>query len=91
MSRAQPALHVTLGPLTVTGSNFRAGESVTVIASVPPQTLTGRAVAAGNGSFVVQFASVMGAPHGLHVRAAGSEGSAAIYAPRVARLSPPTT
>jgi hypothetical protein len=48
-------------------------------------------VASTAGSFVVQFGEVEGTPNGLSVRASGSEGSAAIYAPRPARISPPTT
>jgi hypothetical protein len=89
-SRARPALHVTLHPLKVTGSNFRAGEHVTVIANAPPRTLTGGAVALEDGSFVVHFPSVEGVPRGLRVRAMGSEGDVAMYAPRVSRISPPT-
>ena len=50
-----------------------------------------RAVASGDGSFVVQFDEVEGTPRGLSVRASGSKGSAAMYAPRPARISPPTT
>jgi hypothetical protein len=49
-----------------------------------------RAVASSDGSFVVQLDEVEGTPSGLSVRASGSEGSAAIYAPRPARISPPT-
>jgi hypothetical protein len=84
-SRAQPALHVTLHPLKVTGSSFRTGERVTVIANVPPRVLTERAVASGDGSFVVHFPSVKGVPRGLRVRAMGSEGNVALYAPRASR------
>jgi hypothetical protein len=62
-----------------------------VLANVPPQMLTGRAVASNEGSFVVQFAAVTGTPRGLRVRATGSEGNAAIYAPSAARISPTTT
>jgi hypothetical protein len=87
----QPTLHVALHPLTVSGSSFRAGEHVTVIANVPPRMMSRRTVASSDGSFVVQFDEVEGTPHGLSVRASGSEGSAAIYAPRPARISPPTT
>jgi hypothetical protein len=86
-----PALHVRLRPLRVTGSNFLAGERVTVIANVPPGMVTGRAVASDDGSFVVDFASVESVPRGFHVRATGSKGSAAIYAPRAWRISPRTT
>jgi len=82
---------VTLHPLQVTGSNFGPGERVTVIANVPPRMLTERVVASTHGSFVVQFPAVTGTPRGLYVRAAGSEGRAAIYAPRGSRISPPTT
>jgi len=82
---------VTLDPLTVAGSGFQAGEHVTVTANVPPEMVGAQAVAADDGSFVVQFPSVMGIPRGLRVRAMGSEGGVAIYAPRVARISPPTT
>ena len=88
----RPALHVALHPLTVSGSSFRAGEQVTVIANLPPRRmLSRRAVASSDGSFVVQFDEVEDTPRGLSVRASGSEGSAAIYAPRPARISPPTT
>jgi hypothetical protein len=88
----RPALHVALHPLTVSGSSFRAGEQVTVIANVPPRRMVSRrAVASSDGSFVVQFDEVEGTPRGLSVRASGSEGSAAMYAPRPARISPPTT
>jgi hypothetical protein len=88
----RPALHVALHPLTVSGSSFRPGEQVTVIANVPPRRMVSRrAVASGDGSFVVQFDEVEGTPSGLSVRASGSEGSAAMYAPRPARISPPTT
>ena len=87
----RPALHVALHPLTVSGSSFVAGERVTVIAYVPPGMLSRRAVASSDGSFVVRFDEVEGTPHGLSVRASGSDGSAAIYAPRPARISPPTT
>lgn len=83
----RPALDVALHPLTVSGSSFRAGEHVTVIANVPPGMASRRAVASSEGSFVVTFDEVEGAPPGLHVRAAGSEGSAAMYAPRPARIS----
>ncbi len=86
----RPALHVALHPLTVSGSSFRAGEHVTVIANVPPRMVSRRAMASSDGSFVVQFDEVEGTPRGLRVRANGSEGSAAMYAPRPARLSPPT-
>ena len=85
----KPALQVTLDPLTVAGSNFLAGEHVTVIANVPPGVLTERTVASSDGSFVVQFPSVRGTPHGLRVRAMGSEGNAAIHTPRAAQISPP--
>ena len=87
----RPTLHVALHPLTVSGSGFRAGEHVTVIANVPPRIVSRRAVASGDGSFVVQFDEVEGTPRGLSVRASGSKGSAAMYAPRPARISPPTT
>jgi len=88
----RPALHVALHPLTVSGSSFVAGEHVTLIANVPPRRMVSRrAVASSDGSFVVQFDEVEGTPHGLSVRASGSEGSAAMYAPRPARISPPTT
>jgi hypothetical protein len=88
----RPALHVALHPLTVSGSSFCAGEQVTVIANVPPRRMVSRrAVASSDGSFVVQFDEVEGTPHGLSVRASGSEGSAAMYAPRPARISPPAT
>jgi hypothetical protein len=88
--RHRPTLHVALHPLTVSGTGFLAGEKVTVIANVPPRMLSRRAVAASDGSFVVQLDEVEGTPRGLSVRASGSEGSAAIYAPRPARISPPT-
>lgn len=87
----QPALEVTLHPLTVAGSHFHAGEHVTVLATVPPEVLSQRTVASSDGSFVVRFATVTGAPGGLTVRAMGSDGNAAIYAPRASRISPPTT
>jgi hypothetical protein len=88
----RPTLHVALHPLTVSGSGFRAGEHVTVIANVPPRRMVSRrAVASSDGSFVVQFDEVGGTPHGLSVRASGSKGSAAMYAPRPARISPPPT
>ena len=86
-SRARPALHITLHPLRVAGSNFRAGEHVTVIVNMPPGMLTGRGLAAEDGSFVVDFPRVEDVPRGLRVRATGSEGSAAIYAPRPSRTS----
>jgi hypothetical protein len=87
----RPTLHVALHPLTVSGTGFRAGEHVTVIANVAPRRMVSRrAVAARDGSFVAQFDEVEGTPSGLSVRASGSEGSAAIYAPRPARISPPT-
>ena len=85
-----PALEVALHPLTVSGSSFRVGEHVTVVANVPPRMVSRRAVASSDGSFVVKFDEVEGAPPGLRVRANGSEGSVAIYAPRPARISPPT-
>lgn len=87
----QPSLGVALHPLTVSGTGFHAREEVTVIANVPPRRMVSRrAVASSNGSFVVQFDEVEGTPRGLSVRASGSEGSAAMYAPRPARISPPT-
>jgi hypothetical protein len=86
-----PALHVAWHPLTISGSSFRAGEHVTVIANMPPRMMSHQAVVSSDGSFVVRFDEVEGAPRGLRVRASGSEGSAAIYAPRPARISPPTT
>ncbi len=89
--RHRPTLHVALHPLTVSGSSFLAGEHVTVLANVPPGMVSRRAVASSDGSFVVQFDEVEGTPRGLSVRASGSQGSAAIYAPRPARISPPTT
>jgi hypothetical protein len=87
---SQPTLLVTLHPLQVTGSKFRAGERVTVVVNVPPRMLTERSLAADDGSFIVDFPSVEGVPRGLRVRAMGSEGSAAIYAPRASQLSPPS-
>jgi hypothetical protein len=87
----QPALQVTLDPLAVAGSGFHAGEHVTVTANVPPRMLAERAVAADDGTFVAHFPGIAGVPRGLRVRAMGSEGSAAIYAPRVSRISPPAT
>jgi hypothetical protein len=88
----QPTLHVALHPLTVSGTGFHAHEHVTVIANVPPSRMVSRrAVASSDGSFVVQFDEVEDTPRGLSVRASGSKGSAAIYAPRTARVSPPTT
>jgi hypothetical protein len=86
----QPALQVTLDPLTVAGSGFGAGEHVTVTANVPPQMVAAQAVAADDGTFVARFPEVEGVPRGLRVRAMGSEGSAAIYAPRPSRISPPS-
>jgi hypothetical protein len=86
-----PALHVTLHPLTVAGSHFRAGEHVTVLATVAPQVLTERTIASSRGSFLVRFATVTSTPRGFRVRASGSEGSAAMWAPRPTRISPPTT
>jgi hypothetical protein len=88
---SRPALHVSLHPLTVTGADFRAGEKVTVVATVPPRFLTRRTVASSDGSFVVRFESVTDIPRGLRVRATGSEGDAAMYSPRAPRISPPTT
>jgi hypothetical protein len=73
---------VTLHPLTVAGSGFGAGERVSVMANVPPAVLSRRTVASGDGSFLVEFAEVEGTPHELRVRAMGSEGNAALYAPR---------
>jgi hypothetical protein len=87
----RPTLHVALHPLTVSGSGFVAGEHVTVIANVPPRMVSRRAVASGDGSFVVRLEEVEGTPRGLSVRASGSEGSAAMYAPRPAQISPSTT
>jgi hypothetical protein len=87
----RPALHVALHPLTVSGSGFRAAEHVTVIANVPPRMVSRRAVASRDGSFVLKFDEVEGEPSGLRVRASGSEGSAAMYAPRPAQISPSTT
>ncbi len=87
----RPTLHVALHPLTVSGTGFRADEHVTVITNVPPRMVSRRAVASGDGSFVVQFDEVEGTPRGLSVRASGSKGSAAMYAPRPARISPPTS
>jgi hypothetical protein len=78
---------VTLGPLTVAGSGFDAGERVTVLANVPPGVLSRQVVASSDGTFLVDFAEVDGAPHGLRVRAMGSEGNAALYAPRVQRTN----
>jgi hypothetical protein len=86
----RPTLEVALHPLTVTGSGFRAGEQVTVIANVPPRMVARRTVASSDGSFVVPFDEVEGTPSRLRVRASGSLGSAATYAPRPARISPPT-
>jgi hypothetical protein len=87
----RPTLQITLHPLTVTGSQFRAGEQVTVMATVPPNMLSRRTLASTDGSFVVQFANVAGTPPGLRVRATGSQGSAAIYARRAVRISPTTS
>jgi hypothetical protein len=83
----QPALQATLDPLTVAGSGFGAGEHVTVTVNVPPEMVAAQTVAADDGSFVVQFPSVIGAPRGLRIRAMGAEGSAAIYAPRVSHTN----
>jgi hypothetical protein len=88
----QPTLHVALHPLTVSGTGFHPDEQVTVIANVPPRRMVSRrAVASSDGSFAVQFEEVEDTPCGLSVRASGSEGSAAMYAPRPARISPPST
>ena len=85
-------LHVALRPLIVSGTGFRTGERVTVIANVAPgRMVSDRAVAASDGSFVVQFDEVEDTPRGLSVRASGSEGNAAMYAPRAAQISPPAT
>ena len=84
----RPTLHVALHPLTVSGTGFHADEHVTVMANVPPRRMVSRpAVASSDGSFVVQFDEVEDTPRGLSVRASGSEGSAAIYAPRPARTN----
>jgi len=82
---------VTPDPLAVSGSGFGAGERITVIANVPPQMLSARAVAANDGTFVAHFPDVEGIPRGLRIRAMGSNGSVAIYAPRVSQISPPST
>ena len=78
---------MTLHPLAVAGLGFGAGEHITVLANVPPQVLSRRAVASSDGSFLVDFAEVEGTPSGLRVRARGSEGNAAIYAPRRERTN----
>jgi hypothetical protein len=78
---------VTLHPLTVAGSGFGAGEHVTVLANVSPRVLSRRTVASRDGSFLVDFAEVESTPRGLRVRATGSEGNAAIYAPRPQRTN----
>ena len=62
-----------------------------MIANVPPRMVSRRTVASSDGSFVVKFDEIEGAPPGLRVRANGSAGSAAMYAPRPTRISPPTT
>ena len=80
---------MTLHPLSVAGSGFGADEHVTVMANVPPGLLSRRTVASSDGTFVVEFAEVEGRPRGLRVRAMGSEGNAALYAPRTSRISPP--
>jgi len=51
--------------------------------------LSERTVAAEDGTFVVHFPGVTGVPRGLRIRAMGSEGGVAIYAPRRSRISPP--
>ena len=86
----RPTLRVSLHPLTVAGSDFGAGEHVTVLATVPPHSLSRRTVASAEGSFVVRFTSVEGTPRGLRVRATGSQGHAAFYASSAPRISPPT-
>ena len=73
---------MTLDPLTVAGSGFGAGEQITVLVNVPPRVLSRRTAASSDGSFVADFAEVEGTPDGLRVRAMGSEGNAALYAPR---------
>ena len=88
--RPMPTLQVSLHPLTVAGSNFGAGERVTVLATIPPRLISRRTVASADGSFAVRFASVTGVPRTLRVRATGSQGHAAVYAPRLSRISPPT-
>jgi hypothetical protein len=78
---------VTLHPLAVAGSGFSAGEHVTVLANVPPSVLSRQTVASNDGSFLVEFAEVAGTPRGLRVRAMGSHGNAALYAPRPQRAN----
>ena len=88
---SRPTLHVALHPLTVSGSGFRAAEGVTVIANVAPRRVVSRrAVASSDGSFAVRFEEVECTPRGLSVRASGSKGSAAMYAPRPSRIFPST-
>jgi hypothetical protein len=85
-----PVLQVSLHPLTVAGSHFGARERITVLATIPSGAVTRHTVASACGSFTVSFAGVTRVPPALRVRAFGSQGHAAMYAPRVSRISPPT-
>jgi hypothetical protein len=80
-----------LDPLTVEGAGFGAGEKVTVLVTSANGSATRRAVASAHGAFRVVFAGhVTPTGAGLRIRALGSSGHAAIWAPRAAHISPPT-
>ena len=87
---ASPAIQVALEPLAVSGANFSPGERITVLATyAPAKAAVRRVTAAADGRFHVTFAKVGGIPRGLRVRATGSDGHAAIYAPRPNRIARP--
>ncbi len=89
---ASPALHVELRPLVVSGAHFSPGERITVLATyAPSKAAVRRATASANGHFRVTFAKIGGIPRGLRVRASGSDGHAAIWAPRSNRIAPPAS
>jgi hypothetical protein len=92
MTSAAPSIRpVGLQPLTVEGLNFGAGETVTVLVTGPPRAATRHAVASARGSFRIAFDDLDATGSGLRVRAVGSDGHAAIWAPRALRISPPST
>jgi hypothetical protein len=92
MTSSPPSIRpLGLQPLTVEGLNFSGGETVTVLVTGPPRAAARHAVASAQGSFRIVFDDLDATGSGLRVRATGSDGHAAIWAPRALRISLPST